>query len=427
MVRESAGAGRLVRVLWLSHSSSIGGAELALAEGASALARRGHEVHVMLPHKGPLTERLGPARGVHIVHSNRWTYSREGLAPGVVGKLRWMLYNLAVGRVAVSQMARTVAPDVIVSNTITIPTGALAALSCGLPHAWFLHEFGAKEHDVHFILGRRLTLAAMDYLAHGFMVNSETMARTFGRVFDPERISVVPYAVDVPEVRNIPTGSRTSLEVVLVGMKCPGKGQREAIAATGTLARRGVDVRMKLIGDSAPNYEGQLRELSEALGVAGRVTFVPFEEDPFRAMAAADVVLTCSRMEGFGRVVVEGMKLGRAVVGACSGATSELIRNGWNGLLYPPGDATALARCLEDLYRDRGMARRFGERGREWALKRFNFETYGRRLEEALVEVMARGTLECSHGEGRRTARRAPRVIRRLVGRRTADVVDEGR
>jgi glycosyltransferase involved in cell wall biosynthesis len=49
------------------------------------------------------------------------------------------------------------------------------------------------------------------------------------------------------------------------------------------------------------------------------------------------------RGEGFGRVTVEAMKVGRPVVGANGGGTVELIRDGWNGLFYRLGDAVDLA------------------------------------------------------------------------------------
>ena len=61
-----------MRVLWVSNRGDLGGAEIALAEGVSALAARGHEVHVVLPWPGPLTQRLSAAASVEVLPHNPW-------------------------------------------------------------------------------------------------------------------------------------------------------------------------------------------------------------------------------------------------------------------------------------------------------------------------------------------------------------------
>ena len=66
----------------------------------------------------------------------------------------------------------------------------------------------------------------------------------------------------------------------------------------------------------------------------------------------------CSRAEAFGRVTVEAMKLGLPVIGAARGATPELVRDGWNGLLYAHGDANELAGKI-----DRSIATARGDSG----------------------------------------------------------------
>ena len=51
--------------------------------------------------------------------------------------------------------------------------------------------------------------------------------------------------------------------------------------------------------------------------------------------------------EPFGQVVIEGMAAGRAVVAADGGGPAEVITDGVDGLLFPPGDsADAWRQCL---------------------------------------------------------------------------------
>ena len=51
----------------------------------------------------------------------------------------------------------------------------------------------------------------------------------------------------------------------------------------------------------------------------------------------ADIGLTCSRNEAFGRTTVEALLMGKPVIGTNTGGTVDLISDGVDGLLYPPG------------------------------------------------------------------------------------------
>ena len=91
---------------------------------------------------------------------------------------------------------------------------------------------------------------------------------------------------------------------------------------------------------SGPLEELQAR--AEALGLAGRVGFAGHQADPAAAIRALDVVVHAStRPEPFGRVIVEGMACGRAVVAVADGGAAELFEDGVTALGCPPGDPGA--------------------------------------------------------------------------------------
>src|SRR5207253_6282469 len=76
-----------------------------------------------------------------------------------------------------------------------------------------------------------------------------------------------------------------------------------------------------------------LRARAEALGVGSRVGLVGHQADPARALRALDVVVHAStRPEPFGRVIVEGMACGRAVVAIRDGGAAELFDDGVTAL-----------------------------------------------------------------------------------------------
>lgn len=85
--------------------------------------------------------------------------------------------------------------------------------------------------------------------------------------------------------------------------------------------------------------------------------------------------------EQFGRVLIEAMACGLPVVGSDSGEIPNVI--GDAGLIFPEGDAAALARCLERLARDCELRHKLGRRGRERVLANYTH----RCVAEATYEV----------------------------------------
>jgi glycosyltransferase involved in cell wall biosynthesis len=68
-----------------------------------------------------------------------------------------------------------------------------------------------------------------------------------------------------------------------------------------------------------------------------------------------------------GRVVIEAWSAGRAVVGSDVCGLRDLIEDGETGLLVPPADPFSLAEAIEKLTRDKELAMKLGEKGKEKA------------------------------------------------------------
>jgi glycosyltransferase involved in cell wall biosynthesis len=86
-----------------------------------------------------------------------------------------------------------------------------------------------------------------------------------------------------------------------------------------------------------------------------------------------DVVVHASvRPEPFGRVILEGMLLGKPVIATAAGGVPELIDDGRTGFLVPPGNASALADCLRRVLSAPDDARAIGARARDWARQNFS-------------------------------------------------------
>ncbi|MGK2908827.1 MAG: glycosyltransferase [Sphingobium sp.] len=94
---------------------------------------------------------------------------------------------------------------------------------------------------------------------------------------------------------------------------------------------------------------GELEAQVAQLGIAHRVAFLGFRDNPFAYLARASTFVLSSRHEGFGNVIAEALACGTPVVTTdCESGPAEIVDQGRYGRLVPVGDVAALAAALQD-------------------------------------------------------------------------------
>lgn len=133
---------------------------------------------------------------------------------------------------------------------------------------------------------------------------------------------------------------------------------------------------------------GELERLASQLGIADRVHFAGWLQNPYPFLAVVDVVVLTSSAEGFGLALLEAMALERPVVATAVGAIPEIVHDGMNGILVPAADPEALASAIVRLLRDRSLRGVLGARGHEVALREFSSATMCDRVEQVYLSAM---------------------------------------
>jgi glycosyltransferase involved in cell wall biosynthesis len=159
--------------------------------------------------------------------------------------------------------------------------------------------------------------------------------------------------------------SQGSLKTVMVGRICPSKGQSRLITAISILKAQGLRVTATLVGPANPKDSEEVHALIDSLGVADRVHVVSENDNPFVFVDAADVAVMASDCEAFGRVTLEYLALGRAVIASRSGANPELIVEGETGWLFDPKNIDELVAALREAAADRDELARRGVAARQ--------------------------------------------------------------
>jgi glycosyltransferase involved in cell wall biosynthesis len=135
--------------------------------------------------------------------------------------------------------------------------------------------------------------------------------------------------------------------------------------------------------------EGPLRELAGRLGVADRVSFPGWVDEPRRLLSSFDVFALPSRFEGFPLAVLEAQLAELPVVAADVGSVADAVLSGQTGILVPPDDPHALAVALESLLSDPDRRTELGRAGRERVLSRFTASHMAAAFERLYAEIVA--------------------------------------
>lgn len=174
------------------------------------------------------------------------------------------------------------------------------------------------------------------------------------------------------------------------GRLAPAKGVDVLIRALSLVVRSVPEAHL-LVAGRGPE-EQRLRALTSDLGLGDHVTFTGHLDraEMERRLESAWVQVVPSLWEEpFGNVVTEAMVRGVAVIGSDVGGIPEILRDGIDGRLVPPGDVGALARSLGQVLSEPERADAWGAAGRERALGEFGEDRLTDRIEEILGDVAA--------------------------------------
>lgn len=132
--------------------------------------------------------------------------------------------------------------------------------------------------------------------------------------------------------------------VVGVGRLSPEKNFANLVRAMARV-RETVDARLVVLGEGPER--GALERLVEELGLAGKVSFPGFQENPHAYLAKADLFALSSDWEGLPTALIEALAAGTPVVSTdCPVGPREILADGEHGELVPVGDSRALAEAM---------------------------------------------------------------------------------
>lgn len=402
-----------MRVAFLSVSSEMGGSEVSLLELVRGLRRLvpGWRLDVIVPREGPLTRGVRDAgAAAHILPlPARLRRVGEASGDGAAGALRrGTSLLLAAGTLApysrrLGRLLSDLSPDVIHTNGFKLHVLAARVSPASAALVWHIHEYVARRPISRRLL-RRYVPRCRALVTNSRSVANEVAAAleprapifTIGNAVDAREFGPEGDAADLDRLAGLPPAAPGTLRIALIATYGRWKGHTTFIDAIGRLDTQ-QPWRAYIVGGALYDTAGsqfsreELEERITAAGLQGRIGLTGFVDRPSSALRALDVVVHASTQpEPFGLVIAEGLAAGRAVVVSAAGGAAELVRDGVDALTHPPGDASALARCISRLANDPDLRARLGAEGRRSALRLFDPDDFTRAFVNVYQEARTR-------------------------------------
>jgi glycosyltransferase involved in cell wall biosynthesis len=370
-----------VRILFLSTSMGLGGADQQLLSAAQVLRDRGHEIRIVsLTPLGPMGLQ---ARGLGLITDS--LEMRRGV-PDPRGLARLV------------RIVRAWKPDVVHSHMVHANLmGRVLRLLVPVP------VLVSTIHNVYeggplLMAGYRLSNGLVDHMT---IISQAAADRFIGERIVPGRLlTVIANGVDTDRMRNVPPEARDAVRRAIgvsneefiwlaVGRFEVAKDYPNMLRAFMEVLSREPRAVLVIVGQGS--LQGEAETLADELGLRDAVRFLGARDDVPAVMSAGDGYVMSSAWEGMPMVLLEAAAAGLPIVATAVGGNGEVVRDGESGFLVPARDPEALGQAMLRLMGLPAEQRHgMGERGREHVRANYGLHRVAERWERVYWDTLAR-------------------------------------
>ena len=357
-----------MRVLLLSPTLGLGGAERLAVLYAEGLKQRGHEVLMAFGRR------------------SRW--DAHAFSPTVETRLltevqltpKTMLPWVRALRLLIQDFK----PDVLFTQSITV--AAVAGIAAPrIPHVVMLHGIpDDQERLAAFVLrsSRAHAVAVSDQTANG--ITRHRGAPPVETLRSGIDIAALERNAEVPIDPPLPEGSP---RFIYIGRFVHQKATEILIAAFAQVVAQHPGAQLVCAG-IGPELDERKQQAAD-LGIAERIVFLGAVGNVAPYIRASDAFVLSSRWEGLPVVLLETLALGTPAIATAVDGSPLVVRDGETGWLAPPEDVDAFAARMLEAAADPAECKRRGENGRALIARDYDAERVLDRIDAMLRESVA--------------------------------------
>lgn len=373
-----------MKILLASTSSDISsGAVRCLLELSMSLIKRNINVLVTIPRHGNIEDELKkrkiPYRYVHEYHS--WYTSEKHKGNNFF--LKRILNYKAFIQMRYLLVKEEI--DIVHENALTAYVAAWAAESLNIPVVWHIREFMEEDLKISFY-NQKYSINKIDKSSQIVSI-SRSVADKWNKVFSTPMTVIydgIPISDYFVENKN---KDQNIVNIIIYGRIATPKGQLfffQGMYKVLKKLHKSSKINIYWAGSIEDNeYYDLIISFINKSDLNNNVEYLGEISNVKEVLKNMDVVAVCSKQEGFGRVTVESMLAECVVLGADTGATREIIRDGENGFLYKQGDIDDFVDKMTYIIENIRSIRLLGKRAKCEAVSKYSID----KNVEKIIEV----------------------------------------
>lgn len=379
-------------VLFISHDSSLQGAERCLIDLVSNLDRKLFDPYVILPWKGPIEDHLLQACIPYkILHLTRWIPSHKNASWHYIFRF---IRDLRAHLWALLSLIEKENINLVYTNTSTVLEGALVARRAGIPHIWHIHEYLSANPDIYSYLPNRLTDRIITKLSDCIITPSQSLAKK--RFDGSNKAYIVNNGVNLNAFQlsdgthikrelNIPGDAAI---ITFIGSIAATKDPLTFIRAAAQIIAAKPNTHFLVAGHASDtSLNNSIKEFIKSTGLSSNIHLLGFRKDTHDILSAATIHVSTSQQETFGLTIVEAMACRKPVVVTRCGGPEEVVINSKTGLVVEAGNFNAVANAIFFLIDNPTKATEMGQAGEKRAQERFSVQTYVNKISNLIEET----------------------------------------
>jgi len=264
------------------------------------------------------------------------------------------------------------------------------------PHGHVFHSYFGPTLTKIFVIAEKISSLITDKIIT--LTNRERDEHIERRIAPLNKFITIHSGVDLDRFMNLNIDIKKKKKelnipqdfyvIGTVGRLVPIKGHKYLVSAAEMIIKEFPKTVFVIVGDGF--LKPILERHAEALGIRKNIIFTGWRKDVPEILYLFDILVFPSLNEGMGRVMIEGMSLGKPIVASNVGGIRDLIEDGKNGLLVPPRDSNALRKAISRLIRNKKLAEGLGKIGKMEVYPDFDASTMVKKIDNLYESLLSK-------------------------------------
>jgi glycosyltransferase involved in cell wall biosynthesis len=366
------------KILILHSSNDLYGASKIFLQIIELLKSNGHQIHVVLPSKGPLDKLISQIKGTHVSYYSLGVLRKKYLNP--LGLINRLVANVKAIKF-LSKYIKDHSIDLVYTNTSTILCGGIAAKKNGIPSIFHIHEIPTGNKLYEFLSGK-----IINWYSSKVLTVSNSVKKHWLKYIGDKKITTIYNGIVFKKTDSIIKLERDQEDFVItsVARLIPYKGHSYLIDIANELIKKSTKFKFLIVGDTLSSYESYEKSVKQKvkdLGLENQIKFLGFREDISNILKQSDLFIhPAIAPDPLPTVLFESLHNDLPSVATNLGGAIEILDNGNNGLLIPYNDPKKAANLINEYCSNNKLQKKHLENSKKNFKINFSSESFNKNI-----------------------------------------------